>query len=123
MRRLGLAVLASVLACPSGARAALTAGELLRWCDSPELTAQSDCNGYVRALLDLGELQAKLEVEDQAIMACLPAGVPYSSLKDEVILLMKNNIREHPDLANFPASVAVYALLSGGFPCQQKISY
>ena len=102
---------------------ALATGELLRWCDSPELAAQSNCNGYFRAFIDLAELQAKLSVEDQTIMVCVPAGISYLSLRNQLIALMKNNVREHPDLGDFPASVAVYALLGGGFPCQQKVSH
>jgi hypothetical protein len=120
VRRLGLAILVSALSSPSGAHAALTTGELLRWCDGPELAAQSNCNGYFHAFLDLAELEAKLTVEDQAIMVCVPAGISYLSLKSQLIILMENNVREHPELRDFPASIAVYALLGAGFPCQQK---
>ena len=122
-RKLSLAVLAGVLCWPSGGHAALTASELLRWCDDPELAAQSGCNGYFRAVIDLAELQTKLTVDDQTIMACLPAGISYPSLEKDLVAMMKDNVREHPDLGDFPASIAIYALLSGWFPCHQKISH
>lgn len=118
MRRLALAVLVGVLSCPGGARAALTAGELLRQCDSADPSARDTCDGYLRALIDMAELRIELKMGDQAVSACLPAGLAYHKVMWDLIALMRTNLREHPDLKDFPASVAIYSMLGGGFPCR-----
>ena len=118
MRRLGLAALLGVLSCPGGAHAALTVGDLLQQCDSADPSAQKVCEGYLRAFVDMAALQVELRMGDQAVSACLPAGVSYPEVTWELLVLMRANVQEHPDARASPASVATYAMLGGGFPCR-----
>ena len=102
------------LAEEGGAYSFMTAGQLLKVCESHEPFQYGSCLNYLSGTVDtLNMLMDVGAVTDDAY--CLPANITQTRLRFVTLDYLTN----HPEVSDFVAADQVAQALMAAFPCKQ----